>query len=110
MDSSLAESMNAQVLTIKTSASSALEVISMPSAWTDPSMISASTRFLAQPRLIIPTLVFAGADIRVAIRTEERGIRNLILEVRIVGKLGQFDSTVRMVGFEFRQRIQRRDV
>src|SRR5207244_12247508 len=57
IDSSLAESMNAQVLITRTSASSAREVISIPRASTLPSMISASTRFLAQPRLIIPTLV-----------------------------------------------------
>src|ERR1041384_5174278 len=51
--------MNAQVLTTRTSASSAREVISMPRCNTLPSMISASTRFFAQPRLIMPT--FAGA-------------------------------------------------
>src|SRR5437763_13186421 len=47
--------MKAQVLITSTSASSALEVISMPRSNTLPSMISASTRFFAQPRLIIPT-------------------------------------------------------
>src|SRR4029450_7120577 len=61
MDSSFAESMNAQVLTIRTSASSAREVISMPRCNTLPSMISASTRFFAQPRLIMPTLVRCSA-------------------------------------------------
>src|SRR4051794_10650791 len=61
MDSSLAESMNAHVFTTNTSASSALAVISMPLRTTLPSMISASTRFLAQPRLIMPT--FGGAAI-----------------------------------------------
>src|SRR5262245_4676805 len=55
MDSSFAESMNAQVLTTRTSASSARDVISMPRCNTLPSMISASTRFFAQPRLIMPT-------------------------------------------------------
>src|SRR5207244_6150451 len=50
----------AQVLITSTSASSALEVISIPRSNTLPSMISASTRFLAQPRLIIPT--FAGCS------------------------------------------------
>src|SRR5438128_4452493 len=55
MDSSLAESINAQVLTTRTSASSAREVISIPRCKTLPSMISASTRFFAQPRLIMPT-------------------------------------------------------
>src|SRR6266513_2331459 len=49
--------MNAQVLITSTSASSAREVISIPRSKTLPSMISASTRFLAQPRLIMPTLV-----------------------------------------------------
>src|SRR5215510_9672325 len=46
--------MKAQVLTTSTSASSAREVISIPCCKTLPSMISASTRFLAQPRLIMP--------------------------------------------------------
>src|SRR6266536_79230 len=58
MDSSLAESMNAQVFTTKTSASSGRDVISIPRCKTLPSMISASTRFLAQPRLIMPTFGF----------------------------------------------------
>src|SRR6478752_3232871 len=61
MDSSLAESMNAQVLTMSTSASSASLVISMPWASTPPSMISASTRFFAQPREIMP--IFFGLAI-----------------------------------------------
>src|SRR5207237_8693907 len=51
------QSMNAHVLTTSTSASSALAVISIPCCKTLPSIISASTRFLAQPRLIIPTFV-----------------------------------------------------
>ena len=49
--------MNAHVLTTRTSASSAREVISMPLCNTLPSIISASTRFFAQPRLTMPTLV-----------------------------------------------------
>src|SRR5262252_4241671 len=49
--------MNAQVFTTSTSASSADEVISIPLCKTLPSMISASTKFLAQPRLIMPTFV-----------------------------------------------------
>ena len=57
IDSSFAESMKAHVFTTRTSASSADDVISMPRANTLPSMISASTRFLAQPRLIMPTFV-----------------------------------------------------
>src|SRR6516162_5918466 len=47
--------MKAQVLTIRTSASSAFRVTSMPWLTMSPSMISASTRFFAHPRLIIPT-------------------------------------------------------
>src|SRR6266478_6367113 len=58
MDSSLAESMKAHVLTTSTSASSGRDVISIPRCKTLPSMISASTRFLAQPRLIMPTFGF----------------------------------------------------
>ena len=46
-----------QVLMMSTSASSARDVISIPRCKTLPSMISASTRFFAQPRLIMPTLV-----------------------------------------------------
>src|SRR5438034_7315117 len=57
IDSSLAESMNAHVLITRTSASSARDVISIPRCNTLPIMISASTRFFAQPRLIMPTLV-----------------------------------------------------
>src|SRR5215210_1322020 len=56
IDSSLAESIKAQVLTTSTSASSASAVIRIPCCKTLPSMISASTRFFAQPRLIMPTL------------------------------------------------------
>src|SRR5260370_14465260 len=62
MDSSLAESMNAQVLTTSTSASSAREVIVSQDRRTLPSMIYASTRFLAQPRLIMPTFVRYGCN------------------------------------------------
>src|SRR6266496_585910 len=58
IDSSLAESINAQVFTTRTSASSGRDVISIPRCKTLPSMISASTRFLAQPRLIMPTFGF----------------------------------------------------
>src|SRR5207244_11332583 len=50
--------MNAQVFTTRTSASSGRDVISIPRCKTLPSMISASTRFLAQPRLIMPTFGF----------------------------------------------------
>src|SRR3954467_1196832 len=58
IDSSLAESMKAQVLMTSTSASSARAVTCIPCCRTLPSMISASTRFFAQPRLIIPTTGF----------------------------------------------------
>src|SRR5436190_4552689 len=57
IDSSLAESMNAHVLITRTSASSGRDVISIPCCKTLPSRISASTRFLAQPRLIMPIFV-----------------------------------------------------
>src|SRR4030095_12706615 len=57
IDSSFAESIKAQVFTTATAASSGCEVICIPRSNTLPSMISASTRFLAQPRLIIPTFV-----------------------------------------------------
>src|SRR4051794_25417890 len=57
IDSSLAESMKAHVLITSTSASSDRAVICIPCCRTLPSMISASTRFFAQPRLIMPTVV-----------------------------------------------------
>src|ERR1043166_6126361 len=47
--------MNEQLLTITTSAEAASFVISTPLLISDPSMISASTRFFAQPREIRPT-------------------------------------------------------
>src|SRR4030095_15121908 len=50
--------MKAHVLTTRTSASSARPVIFIPRCRTLPSMISASTRFLAQPRLTMPTFGF----------------------------------------------------
>ena len=53
--SSCAESMNEQVLTMTTSARAASLVISTPALSSEPSMISASTRFLAHPREISPT-------------------------------------------------------
>src|SRR6266446_2458349 len=64
MDSSLAKSMNAHVLTTSTSAPSGRDVISIPRCKTLPSMISASTRFLAQPRLIMPTFGFQATRLR----------------------------------------------
>src|ERR1700722_3031197 len=45
---------------MSTSASSASAVTSMPCATISPSIISASTRFLAHPRLIIPTFTAEG--------------------------------------------------
>ena len=53
--SSCAESMNEHVFTITTSACAASLVISTPPFISEPSMISASTRFLAQPSEISPT-------------------------------------------------------
>src|SRR4026209_1702441 len=53
--SSCAASMKEQVLTMSASASAALFVTSTPPLRREPSMISASTRFLAQPREIKPT-------------------------------------------------------
>src|SRR6059036_3289319 len=50
-----AESINEQVFTITTSASPGSFVISTPSFSSVPSIISASTRFLAQPSEIRPT-------------------------------------------------------
>ncbi len=47
--------MNEQVFTMTTSASLASLVIWIPSFSNEPSMISASTRFLAQPSEIMPT-------------------------------------------------------
>ena len=60
MLSVFAESMKAQVFTIRTSASAELEVRSIPAERRCPSMISESTRFFAQPREIRPTLVAMG--------------------------------------------------
>src|SRR5438270_848938 len=57
--------MNAHVFTTSTSASSASAVICIPLCKTLPSMISASTRFFAQPRLIMPT--FGGDAVSVII-------------------------------------------
>ena len=53
--SSCAESMKEQVLTMTASACAASLVISTPPFISEPSMISASTRFLAQPSEIKPT-------------------------------------------------------
>src|ERR1041384_6147090 len=56
IDSCFAASMNPQVLTMTTSASSrSFVIVTSASACNCPSMISASTRFLGQPREIIPT-------------------------------------------------------
>src|SRR5581483_6957120 len=57
-----AVSIKEQVFTMTTSASAAWLVISMPSFRSDPSMISASTRFLAQPREMSPTRTGLGAE------------------------------------------------
>src|SRR5215510_11642999 len=57
IDSSLDESMNEHVLTITTSAFSASGMTDMPAWWRWPTMISLSTRFLAQPREMRLTLM-----------------------------------------------------
>src|SRR5689334_10880953 len=54
-DSCLAESINEQVFTTITSASSARAVICAPSVCNMPIITSLSTRFLGQPRLTKPT-------------------------------------------------------
>ena len=54
IDSSFADSMKAQVLTINISASAGSLVISMPLSLRIPSIVSVSTRFLEHPRLIQP--------------------------------------------------------
>src|SRR6185369_5129806 len=55
IDSCFAESMNAQVLTISTSASPASCVSSWPPCCASPSITSESTRFFGQPRETSPT-------------------------------------------------------
>src|SRR5436190_17293240 len=68
IDSCLASSMKAQVLTITVSASSMFWTIELPCRRSSPSMTSESTRFLAQPREIIPTRRgWEGSDIGLAI-------------------------------------------
>src|ERR1041384_124002 len=57
IDSSLDESMNEQVLTMTTSAFSASGITVIPAWCRWPTMISLSTRFLAQPREMRLTLI-----------------------------------------------------
>ncbi len=73
--SSCAASMNEQVLTITTSASAGSLVISTPSFMSDPSMISASTRFLAQPKEMSPTLIGDGFEALLITITGQEGMR-----------------------------------
>src|ERR1039458_8929122 len=61
--------MNEQVLTMTASACAASFVISTPPLSSEPSMISASTRFLAQPREISPTR--NGRSLEIFFVTEE---------------------------------------
>ena len=61
MDSCLARSMKAQVLTMTTSAPSASVVISWPACSAMPSITSESTRFLGQPRERKPIFTGLGA-------------------------------------------------
>src|SRR5665213_2414630 len=69
--SSCAESMKEQVLTITASALAASLVISTPFFNSEPSMISASTRFLAQPSEIKPTR--SGLELGFFLVTEKSG-------------------------------------
>ena len=59
-DSCFAESMNAQVLTTSTSASTASAVTSWPACWTRPIITSESTRFFGQPRETKPIFMGTG--------------------------------------------------
>src|SRR5262245_46456170 len=59
-DSFLAESMNAQVLTMTTSALELSWVSSCPACRARPSMTSESTRFLGQPREMRPIFTVRG--------------------------------------------------
>src|SRR5262249_24218370 len=81
MDSCLAESMNAQVLTTRTSADSASRVSSCPASWARPSMTFESTRFLGQPRetrpIFISDLKLQIADLRFRI---SHGLRTLRIQ------------------------------
>ena len=67
--SSCAESIKEQVLTINASASVGSLVISIPSAISEPSITSASTRFLAHPSEIIPTRVGAAVGLGAVLGT-----------------------------------------
>jgi hypothetical protein len=60
IDSSFDESRNEQVLTITTSADAVSGTTSMPACCRWPTMISLSTRFLAQPREMRLTLIIGG--------------------------------------------------
>ena len=61
-DSCLATSMNEQVFTTMTSASSARGVISAPAEASIPIITSLSTRFLGHPRLTNPIFLGATSD------------------------------------------------
>src|SRR5262245_29476480 len=63
IDSCFALSMKAQVLTTSTSAAAGSRVSSCPDCWASPSITSESTRFLGQPREIMP--IFIGDDLRI---------------------------------------------
>src|SRR4051812_43096722 len=77
IDSSLDESMKEQVLTMTTSAFSASGMTVMPAWCKWPTMISLSTRFLAQPREMRLTLIMAiknkGAPGKARASDEETG-------------------------------------
>src|ERR1035441_8904451 len=102
MDSCLAGSMKAQVLTMMTSASSGRGVSSYPWCARIPSITSLSTRFLGQPRLTIPTCLgikvklcaFACVAWSLEILTQEKGhgIRDKGIAIR--GRRSDCDSQV----------------
>src|SRR5689334_19018734 len=77
IDSCLALSMNAQVLTTSTSASAASRVRRWPFFWASPSITSESTRFLGQPSDTIPIFMRSrfqvlGCSVRVHVRRSVR--------------------------------------
>ena len=75
IDSCLAESMNAQVLTTSTSALAASVVISWPASRAMPNMTSPSTRFLGQPRLRKP--IFIGFGLKARLRAHGSRLRQI---------------------------------
>src|SRR3954454_5582858 len=85
-DSCLAVSMNEQVFTTMTSASSARGVISAPPWASRPIMTSLSTRFFGQPRDTKPTLV--GLGLGAATGWSLTGMESSYCTVRLPGSRG----------------------